>query len=68
MSQVVASGESPPEPAIEIVNAHARHPSPRRKFAVGGSAECHQPTARAAFATIANAAIELLSTGPRDRK
>lgn len=62
MSQAVASGESSRQSAIEVVNAHARHPALRRRFAVGGSAEWHRHTARAAFATIAHAAIELLST------
>lgn len=61
VSQAVASGESPPEVAIEIVNAHARRPALRRKLAVDGSADWDQPSARQALSTIANVAIELLS-------
>ncbi len=62
LSQAIASGKAPPESAIEIVNAHARRPALRRRFVVDGSAQWDQLCARAALATIANAAIELLST------
>ncbi len=61
-SQAVASGEPPPEAAFEIVNTHARRAQLRRRFGADGSGEWDEPNARAALATIANAAIELLST------
>jgi predicted RNA-binding Zn ribbon-like protein len=62
VSQAVASGETPSASAIEIVNDHADRPALRRRFTADGSAQWAKPTARAALASIANAAIELLST------
>ena len=61
-TQAVASDERPPEWSIGIVNAHARRPSLSRRLALDGTAQWHRPTTRAALASIADAAVDLLST------
>lgn len=63
-SQAVASGDRPPSEAIELVNVHALRPSLRRRLTLDGIAAWHEPTARAALATVAGLAIELLSQPP----
>lgn len=61
-SQAVASGDVLPQAALEIVNDHALRPVLQRRFEPSGGAVWSQPNARAALATIAQAAIELMST------
>lgn len=60
-TQALASGEPMPEAAVATLNEHAGRPPLRRQLRVDRTCVWDGPTARAALATIATSAIELLS-------